>query len=197
MPTSHVSQHGRLWRQSSWFSVNVSVWQCQLCRHWWYRWLSLWQPPVPPVTPKLASWQLSFFSVTAHHSMNSTGSIISCQTQRPRFRRRRTSNKWPNTVLNHDEECPCTLFLHTWLYVCRNHRSTGLATQTLSIQSFDDYPWWAQIHDWMINTFDDEFRCFTLKGIARIFPGPGMASRGPDVGNYVVMTVVHTQWSNR
>ena len=37
------------WRQS---------W-CQLCRHWWYRRLSLRQHPVPPVTPKLALWRLS------------------------------------------------------------------------------------------------------------------------------------------
>ena len=34
---------------------------CQLCRHWRHRRL-LWQPPVPPVTTKLASWRLSFFS---------------------------------------------------------------------------------------------------------------------------------------
>ena len=34
--------------------ASESSW-CQLCRHWWYR------GPVPPVTTKLASWQLSGF----------------------------------------------------------------------------------------------------------------------------------------
>ena len=34
---------------------------CQLCRHWWHRMLSLWQPPVPPMTTNLASWQRSVF----------------------------------------------------------------------------------------------------------------------------------------
>ena len=35
---------------------------CRLYRHWWYRRLSLWQPPVPPVSVKLASWRLQIFS---------------------------------------------------------------------------------------------------------------------------------------
>ena len=38
-------------------------WRCQLCRHWWYRWLSLWQPPMPPVTTKLTSWRLLVFGI--------------------------------------------------------------------------------------------------------------------------------------
>ena len=33
----------------------------QLCRHGQHRRLSEWQPPVPPVTAKLPSWQLSSF----------------------------------------------------------------------------------------------------------------------------------------
>ena len=40
---------------------------CQLCRHWWHRRLSLWQPTVPPVTTKLALWQLSVFSQCRAH----------------------------------------------------------------------------------------------------------------------------------
>ena len=31
-------------------------------RHWWHRRLLVWQPAVPPVTTKLASWKLSVFS---------------------------------------------------------------------------------------------------------------------------------------
>ena len=27
-----------------------------ICRHWWHRRLSLWQPAIPPVTTKLALW---------------------------------------------------------------------------------------------------------------------------------------------
>ena len=34
---------------------------CQLSLHWWYRRLSLWQPTLPPMTTKLASWELSGF----------------------------------------------------------------------------------------------------------------------------------------
>ena len=33
---------------------------CQLCRHWWQKRLSLWQPPLPPLTTKLVSWRLAF-----------------------------------------------------------------------------------------------------------------------------------------
>ena len=33
--------------------------QCQLCYHWWHRRLSLWQPPVTPVTTTLSFWQIS------------------------------------------------------------------------------------------------------------------------------------------
>ena len=37
-------------RQLSWY---------QLCRQWQHNSLSLWQPAVPPIRTKLASWQLS------------------------------------------------------------------------------------------------------------------------------------------
>ena len=37
---------------------------CQLHRHWWYHRLD-WQPAAPPVTTKLALWQLLVFSVDA------------------------------------------------------------------------------------------------------------------------------------
>ena len=38
------------------------IWQ--LCRHWWHRWLSLWQLEVPPVTAGLSSWRPFVFSVS-------------------------------------------------------------------------------------------------------------------------------------
>ena len=41
-------------RELSWY---------QLRYHWWRRWLLWWQPLMPPVTIKLASWQLSVFIV--------------------------------------------------------------------------------------------------------------------------------------
>ena len=41
--------------------LNELSW-CQLCCYWWHCRLSLWQPAVPPVTTKLASWQLSIFA---------------------------------------------------------------------------------------------------------------------------------------
>ena len=50
MPTSLVVSVTET-RELSW---------CQL--HWWYRRLSLWLPPVPSVTKKLASRRLSVFS---------------------------------------------------------------------------------------------------------------------------------------
>ena len=36
---------------------------CQICRHWWHRIMSLWQPMAPPATTKLALWQLLVCSV--------------------------------------------------------------------------------------------------------------------------------------
>ena len=39
---------------------------CQLCRQWWRRRLSLRQPPVPPMTTKLASCRFSVFSVSCY-----------------------------------------------------------------------------------------------------------------------------------
>ena len=34
----------------------------QLCRHWWYRKLSIWQLAAPPVTTKLSNWRPSLFN---------------------------------------------------------------------------------------------------------------------------------------
>ena len=44
------------------FSKRELSW-CQLCCHWWHRRLSSRQPPVPPMTTKLASWRYSFLVV--------------------------------------------------------------------------------------------------------------------------------------
>ena len=45
------------------YALKTEMSWCQLCRYWWHQRLSLWQPLVPPVTTKLASWQLLVFSV--------------------------------------------------------------------------------------------------------------------------------------
>ena len=39
--------------------------RCHLCCHWWHWRLSSRQPPVPPITTKLLSWQLLVF---IHHN---------------------------------------------------------------------------------------------------------------------------------
>ena len=40
---------------------NLTLSRCQICRQWWHRRLSLWQPPMPPVATNLASCQLEGF----------------------------------------------------------------------------------------------------------------------------------------
>ena len=44
------------------YTENCELSWCQLCHHWRYHRLSLWQPVVPTVMTKLASWQLSAFN---------------------------------------------------------------------------------------------------------------------------------------
>ena len=51
-----------------WWNTELS-W-CQLCRHWWHCRLSLWQPAVPPVMAKLASWQLMVLSALRRFGCN-------------------------------------------------------------------------------------------------------------------------------
>ena len=41
---------------------NWELSKCQLCHHWWHCSLSKWQPAVPPVMTRLASWWFSVFS---------------------------------------------------------------------------------------------------------------------------------------
>ena len=44
--------------------LNTETWElCQLCHHWWHQRLSLWQPLMPPVMTKLASWYAWVFNV--------------------------------------------------------------------------------------------------------------------------------------
>ena len=40
------------------YTGNQKLSWCRLCHHWWHQRLSSWQPLVPPVMTKLASWQL-------------------------------------------------------------------------------------------------------------------------------------------
>ena len=42
----------------------------QLCRHWWYRKLSIWQLAAPPVTTKLSNWRPSLFN--DHENLSGT-----------------------------------------------------------------------------------------------------------------------------
>ena len=64
---SHIKSvgSGQWWnKNSTWHDFTTGNWEsswCQLCCHWWHCRLS-WQPAVPPVATKLASWQLSIFS---------------------------------------------------------------------------------------------------------------------------------------
>ena len=51
--------------QNQIFGTGIENWElswCQLCHHWWYWRLSLWQSPVPPVKTKLVSWWFSVLS---------------------------------------------------------------------------------------------------------------------------------------
>ena len=50
--------HKISWCKSHIHTETLEFLWCQLCRHWRHRRLSSRQPPVPPVTTKLASWQL-------------------------------------------------------------------------------------------------------------------------------------------
>ena len=47
-------------------SSTESCHNANFCCPWWHWRLSFWQPTVPPVTTKLALWQLYVFSVVAH-----------------------------------------------------------------------------------------------------------------------------------
>ena len=55
---------------------------CQLYRRWWQQRMSMWQPPVPPVTKKLASWQLwSFSDTVAWWTLDCRLSHVACVTE--------------------------------------------------------------------------------------------------------------------
>ena len=72
----------------SWWSLdhvyNTENWElswCRLCRHWGHRMLSEWQPTMPPVTTKLASWSTVFrgtpHQMFAQYSLVTNDSVLS------------------------------------------------------------------------------------------------------------------------
>ena len=83
---------------------------CQLCRHWWYRRLSLWQPWVPQVTIKLASWRYSAL----------TGSVITwVSVERP----------WKTSWWRHQMET----FSAYWPFVRGTHKGQRRGTMMFSL----------------------------------------------------------------
>ena len=51
------------WNMGKAFFEKWELSWCRVCHHWWHCRLSERQPAMPPVMPKLASWQVSVFSV--------------------------------------------------------------------------------------------------------------------------------------
>ena len=85
---------------------------CQLCHHWWHQRLPLWQPIVPSVITKLASWQLSVVSDEVklpgphlnafyeHTQISETYTKFSCKVLKINLRICHMGNTWDKQHLH-------------------------------------------------------------------------------------------------